>query len=280
MTPISVVILTKNEEAFIERCIRSVTWADEVLVVDSGSTDRTRELAQSLGARVYDQPWLGWPGQRNKGTSIAKNDWVLFVEADEIVTPELAVSIQQAFSGSINPKDGYSLDRRGDFLGLLLPNESRASKRLNFVRLFNREYSAYDSEMLTHEEVRFPGQAIPLKGVLLHWRGYQMNDYFGVFNRYATLEAQMLDAKGRRASGLSILIMPILRFGWSYVVKGGWRLGTRGLIHSMLKGASEYMRYAKLWEMQNVSPALDPPATIYPGQTQQVSSKPRPDAKS
>lgn len=263
MTPISVIILTQNEEAFIGRCIRSVTWADEVLVVDSGSTDQTKELAQSLGARVYNQPWLGWPGQRNKGTTLAKNDWVFFVEADEIVTPELAASIQQAFSGSVNPQDGYALDRRGDFLGVLLPNESRASKRLNFVRLFNRKHSAYDPDMLAHEEVRFPGKAIPLEGILLHWRGYGMNDYFGVFNRYATLEAQMLEGKGRRASGLAILIMPILRFGWSYVVKGGWRLGTRGLIHSMLKGTSEYMRYTKLWEMQHVSPTLDPPVTIY-----------------
>ena len=263
MIPISVIILAKNEETYIARCISSIYWADEILVVDSGSTDKTRELAASLGATVYQQAWLGWPEQRNKGTSLAKHDWVFFLEADEIVSAELARSIQQAFTGSVDERDGYSLDRRGDFLGILLPNEARASKKLNFVRIFNKKHSAYDSAMLVHEEVRFPGKAVALSGVLLHWRGYQMDDYFSVFNRYATLEAQMLDQKGRRARGVTILIMPLLRFGWSYLVKGGWRLGTRGLIHSMLKATSEYMRYAKLWEAQNVTQSIHPSADIY-----------------
>ena len=90
MPGLTVIILTLNEEEFIERCIHSVRWADEVLVVDSNSTDRTREIATSLGARVYEQKWLGWSGQHNKGMEIAKNDWVMFLECDEIVTPQLA----------------------------------------------------------------------------------------------------------------------------------------------------------------------------------------------
>lgn len=263
MIPISVIVLTKNEEEFIERCIRSVLWADEVVVLDSGSTDRTREIATSLGANVYEQEWLGWSAQRSKAIVLARNDWVLVVECDEIVTQELAKSIQETMSSSVDPRDGYSVDRRGDFLGILLPNESRPSKRHNFVRLFNRLYSAYDPTMKVHEEVRFPGKAIPLQGVLLHWRGYVMNEYISVFNRYATVEAEVLHEKGFRAHGLIIILRPLLRFLWCYVARGGFRLGTRGLIHAMLKATNEYIRYAKLWEMQNVQRTLHPPIHIY-----------------
>src|SRR3712207_2013002 len=102
MIAISAIILTKNEEQFIERCIRSVHWADEVLVIDSCSTDRTREIAASLGANVYEQEWLGWSGQRNKAASLGENDWVFFIECDEIVTPELARSIEDAMNGPVD----------------------------------------------------------------------------------------------------------------------------------------------------------------------------------
>jgi (heptosyl)LPS beta-1,4-glucosyltransferase len=263
MPALTVTVLTKNEEQFIERCLRSVGWADEMLVLDSGSSDRTREIAASLGANVYEQEWLGYSQQRNKATSLAKHDWVFFVEGDEIVTPELARSIQEVMSGPMDERDGYSVDRRGDFLGLLLPNMSNARKRRNFVRLFNRRYSAYDPAMRVHEEVRFPGEAIPLRGVLIHWRAYTMDEYITVFNRYATVEAEVLNEKGRRANGYRIFLWPILRFLWNYVARGGARLGTRGLIHAMLQATSEFIRYAKLWEMQNAPRMLHPPAHIY-----------------
>ncbi len=263
MPALTVTVLTKNEEQFIERCLRSVGWADEMLVLDSGSSDRTREIAASLGANVYEQEWLGYSQQRNKATSLAKHDWVFFVEGDEIVTPELARSIQEVMSGPMDERDGYSVDRRGDFLGLLLPNMSNAHKRRNFVRLFNRRYSTYDPAMRVHEEVRFPGESIPLRGILIHWRAYTMDEYITVFNRYATVEAEILNEKGCRANGFRIFLWPILRFSWNYVARGGARLGTRGLIHAMLQATSEFVRYAKLWEMQNAPRMLHPPAHIY-----------------
>ena len=263
MPALTVIILTKNEEQFIERCIRSVSWADEVLVLDSGSSDKTQEVAASLGANVYEQKWLGWPAQRSKAASLAKNDWVFFVEADEIVTPELAHSVQEIMSGPVEDRNVYSVDRRGDFYGLLLPNMSNARRRRNFVRLFNKHCSAYDATMRIHEEVRFSGKAIPLRGVLIHWRAFMMDEYITAFNRYATAEAEMLNDKGHRATGSRIFFRPILRFLWNYVAKGGARLGTRGLIHAMLQATSEFIRYAKLWEMQNARRTLHPPSHIY-----------------
>lgn len=264
MVLISAVIVTKNEELFIERCVRSVLWADEVLILDSGSTDRTMEIARSLGANVYEHEWLGWGAQVQKAISLAKNDWVLVLDCDEIVTPQLAESIEQAMSGKVDERDGYSLDRRGDFLGILLPNIDRQSNRRKFVRLFNRRYSAYDLTMKIHHKVSYPGKAIPLEGVLLHWRGQGIGDLITSFNKDATLEAQMLNDKGYRATGLIIFLRPILRFLWCYFAKGGVFLGARGLSHSVMKATSEYIRYAKLWELQNTKQAIHPSVDIYP----------------
>jgi glycosyltransferase involved in cell wall biosynthesis len=263
MPALSVVILAKNEEQFIERCIRSVQWADEVFVLDSGSVDRTREIAASLGANVYEQEWLGWSAQRNKAMSLAKNDWVFFLDCDEIVTPELAHSIKEVLSEPMDERDAYSMDRQGDFLGILLPNMSRPSNKRNFVRIFNRRYSKYDLTMKVHETVLYPGKSIPLEGVLLHWRGYTMDEYIVVGNRYATVEAEVLYDKGYRANGFVIFLRPILRFLWCYIARGGVRLGTRGVIHAMLQATNEYVRYAKLWEMQNAARTSHPPAHIY-----------------
>jgi (heptosyl)LPS beta-1,4-glucosyltransferase len=268
MLPISVIILTKNEEALIERCIKSASWANEILVLDSGSTDRTREIALSLGARVYEQSWLGWSQQRNKAISLAKNDWVFILEADEIVTAELMQSIQSVMSKP-NNEDAFAIDRPGDFMGVLLPNYSSHKKKLCLVRLFNRRFSAYDVNMRVHEEVLFPGKVTLLKGTLLHWRGYMMDEYINSVNKYTTIESEVLDAAGVKGSALLIVVRPFLRFVWCYVLHGGFRLGIRGLIHAMLAASTEYIRYAKLWELQSAPRVLHPPKHIYMEQTKE-----------
>jgi (heptosyl)LPS beta-1,4-glucosyltransferase len=263
MTPLSVIICTKNEELFVERCIQSVLWADEVVVLDSGSTDNTVELARNLGAKVYFQEWAGWSKQHNDAIALASHDWVLYLDCDEIVTPELAKSINSVMSEDPDDDDGFSVSRRGDFLGLLLPNVSRPEKVRRFVRIFNRKKSNYDPSMAVHEEVDVPGKRILLNGELLHWRGYVMDEYVTVFNRYATIEAKVLDDEGVKIAGSMILIRPILRFLWLYVWKRECLLGTRGLIHSLLKTTQEYIRYAKLWEMQNAPRTIHPPTDVY-----------------
>lgn len=263
MIPLSVVILTKNEEQFIERCLDSVRWADEVLVLDSGSTDQTKEIAKNLGAKVYEQKWLGWTLQHNKAIELSKHDWILTLDCDEILTPELASSIQAVLGGSMDERDGYSMSRRGDFYDVLLPDSSPRHRRLNFIRLFNRKYSEYDPKLKVHEEVRVQGKAIPLQGYLIHWRGNLLDEYINSANRYASLEAEVLDEKGVKATWLMIVLRPILRFIWCYLIHRECLLGTKGLIHSLLAANREYIRYAKLWEMQNVSRTIHPPTHIY-----------------
>lgn len=262
-TPVSAVILTKNEAAFIGRCVRSCHWADEVVVLDSGSTDDTREIARSCGAVVFEREWHGWAKQRNMAISLASNDWVFYLDADEIVTPELGESVRKAMHEVLHDDDGFYFDRRGDFLGILLPNVSRSRNKKGFIRLFNRKCNAFDESMTVHEECHIKGRALPLNGALLHWRGYTMEDYFPLFNRYATLEAAALRQHGIRATPFSLVSRPVLRFLWLYIYKQEFRLGTRGLIHSLLKATSEFMRYAKLWEMDHAVLQQDPPVEIY-----------------
>jgi glycosyltransferase involved in cell wall biosynthesis len=260
---VSAVILTKNEERHIERCMCSVAFADEIVVVDSGSTDATVEIARRCGARVVEQEWLGYSAQRNAGAAAATHDWVLWVDADEVVSGPLARSVEAALRAPMDPLDGYVVERRNDFLGVLLPNEARARKRRGFVRMYHRRHSHYEPRQLVHEEVRVPGRLRPLDGLLLHWRGQTFLSIARVFVGYAELESEALEREGRRASWLSILGRPFARFVWVYLLKGYWRVGTRGLMYAMLKANSELLREGRLWERQNLDgPVLDPPLNL------------------
>ena len=248
---LSVVVLAKDEAPYIQRCVRSAApVADEVVVLDSGSTDGTQDLARAAGARVEHQDWLGYAAQRNAAADRATHDWIFQLDADEVITRELADSIQRLLAAGPDPRAGYTVQRRNDFLGTLLPQESRASRQRAFVRLYHRGASGYDPAELVHEEVRVPGPTTPLDGLLLHWRGETIDHIAAGFNRYATLEAEQLAQAGVRATQGLILGRSVLRFLWVYVWKRAFRLGPRGLIYAMLKAYSEYLRYAKLWERQ------------------------------
>lgn len=260
---VSAVILTRNEEALIERCLRNVRdVVDDIVVVDSCSTDRTREIATRLGARVVEQPWLGWLRQRALGIQLAQYDWVLILEADEIVTPLLAASIRHALTSPMDPGDGYAIDRRDDFLGALLPSMRRRKKRQNFVRLFNRTRSAYDPALKIHDEVRVPGRTYQLDGILIHWRGFTIVEQVARYTHYAPLEADVMEARGDRVGIASLIWRPFLRFGWCYVICGGFRLGARGFAHALMVASSEYLRFAAVWERQHAPATLHPSAEV------------------
>jgi len=246
--PVSVVVCTLNEESVIERCLASVSWADERLVVDSGSTDATRECAERAGARWVEQPWLGFSAQKNFGARLARNDWILSLDADEVVSPQLERSLRAVTGAPMDPRAGYAVDRRGDFQGVLVPNGARRSKRRRLVRLYNRRFSAWDETMAVHEVVRCPGSVHQLSGPLLHWNDLSLDELFSLFNRYASVEANDLYDRGVRAGALSVMVRPVLRFGWHYILRGEFLLGGRGVVHSAVKAASDLMRYAKLWE--------------------------------
>lgn len=258
--PLTIAILTKNEELLIERAIRSCAWADEVLVLDSGSTDRTCEIAAREGARVVQQPWLGWRGQHQKAVDLARNDWVMKIDADEIITAELARSIDAALSASPDPRDGFALDRAEEFLGEFIPNPRRNSMKLSFVRVFNRRYSQWDPEVLIHERVKVPGDIHMLSGQLLHWRNPTFHRMVETYNANADVEARMLVKRYPEGPPfLLILGKPIARFGWVYFLRGGWRGGMRGFLYAGTRAMAEFMSLTKAWELAHAKPRLHPP---------------------
>jgi glycosyltransferase involved in cell wall biosynthesis len=254
---VSVVILTRNEERFIARAIRSVGWASEVVVLDSGSTDRTVDLAVAMGAKVHRQDWLGWRRQHEAAAALARHDWVFSMDADEIVTRRLGEAIVAVLSADPDPRDGYVLERREEFLGTLMPNMRRPAKRKAFVRLYNRQFGRYDPELQIHEQVRCPGRLIPLEGALLHWRNYSIGRQADTLNSNADIEARMAVSAGK-VSRLALALKPFARFCWLYIWCGNWRFGTKGYVWSMLHANAEFLRQAKAWEITSIAPALDP----------------------
>jgi (heptosyl)LPS beta-1,4-glucosyltransferase len=262
VTAVSAIVLTLNEEALIGRCLDSLAFLDEVVVVDSGSADRTREIAAGRGAKVVGQEWLGWVPQRQAGIAAARNDWVMVVEADEVVTPRLRAAIERVAAGPMDPRDAYSVDRRGEFLGVLLPNEARRRNIVTFARLFHREHSHYDPGALVHERVVYPGEVHLLDGVLLHWRGVDLHGQIEALNRYATVEADVLDGAGVAPKPWKLVVMPLLRFVWLYVVKREYRLGVPGLMHAQVRAIADFTRHAKHWERHHADRDAPPPADV------------------
>jgi (heptosyl)LPS beta-1,4-glucosyltransferase len=258
--PLTIAILTKNEEVLIERAIRSSSWADEVLVLDSGSTDRTCEIATRAGARVIEQPWLGWRGQHQKAVDIASHDWVMKIDADEIFTPQLAASIQAVLSAEPDPHDGFVVDRLDEFMGVLVPNSRRKSRRQTFVRLFNRRFSQWDPDVLIHERVKVAGANRMLDGPLLHWRNASFSRMVETYNNNADVEARIiLEEHPEGPSLLTVIFKPFLRFGWCYFVRGAWRIGMRGYLRSVCMAMGEFLTLAKAWEQKHAKPQIDPP---------------------
>lgn len=242
--------------------MNSVVWADEILVVDSCSIDKTRERASASGAVVIEQPWLGWGPQRNLGAHEAKNDWVFFLEADEIVDAELARSIQQVLASNPDPGVGFCPIRRDEFLGEIMPDIRRGARQNRFVRLYNKRHSQWDETMLVHEEVRCPRGTRPLAGKLIHWRNYSIGQQMDTLNRNAALEAQekVRDADFRLRH---LYVKPLLRFLWVFVWKQNFRKGSKGFIWAGMNATAEFLRQSKTWEALHAPPVPHPPQ--YPG---------------
>jgi glycosyltransferase involved in cell wall biosynthesis len=256
---LTIAILTKNEELLIERAIRSASWAAEVLVVDSGSTDRTCELATKLGARVVHQPWLGWRAQYQRAVDLATNEWVMKFDADEVISTELAASIQRALADEPDPQDGFVVERIDEFMGRLVPSTARRKRRDTFVRIFNRRYSAWDPDKPIHEQAKITGRFRRLSGPLLHWRNASLSRIFETYNANADVESRViLKRYPNGPSLLMIAIKPMLRFGWSYFACGHWRYGALGFIRSAMQSVGEFISLAKAWEQRHAQSDIQP----------------------
>jgi glycosyltransferase involved in cell wall biosynthesis len=246
---LSVAIITLNEEANLPRTLASVAWADEIVIVDSGSTDATRAIAQSYQARFVTEPWRGFAGQKNFALSLATSDWVLSLDADESVTPELAAAIQKILAAP-SFETAYAIPRRNYFLGRWIRRGGYYPDAK--LRLLPRGQATFQ-ESLVHETAAFAGRIETLDGDLLHHAYPTLAGYLEHMQRYSTLGAGMAAARGRTGRGLlsfldGVLLNPLVTFVYNYIVRGGFLDGREGLLLHLYHSVYVSWKYAKAWE--------------------------------
>lgn len=242
---ISVCVIARNEEDRLGDCLRSVRWCDEVIVVDSHSTDRTREVAREAGARVIERDWPGHVAQKEFAIREARHDWVLCIDADERVTPDLAAEIEARRQAGLDAA-GYRLPRSSNYLGSWIRHGSWVPDRK--LRLFDRRRGRWGGRD-PHDRVEVDGDVVDLDGTLEHYPYRDLADHLRTIDRYSTTMAENLHRDGRRAGLHDILLRPALRFLVFYLVKRGFLDGWRGLLLAVLAAHYVRLRYLKLWAL-------------------------------
>jgi glycosyltransferase involved in cell wall biosynthesis len=240
--PITVVIATLNEAPRLGATIEAVGWADEVIVADAGSTDATIDVARSAGARVLTIAGSTIGGQRNAAIAGARNPWILALDADEVVTPELKESLARVASGPFRSGVAYRVRSRNWHLGTELRHGpwGRDWK----VRVFSSDqrYTAHR----VHERLQNLENVEPLAGDLLHYPYRDLPHHVMKIAKYSRWAADDLQARGRRTTPVDILIRPFWRFVRDYLVFGGWRDGRAGFVVSVVSAFSVFCKYATL----------------------------------
>jgi len=240
---ISVVIITKNEEANIERCLRSVDWADEIIVLDSGSTDRTVEISRELGARVsLTADWPGFGPQKNRALDQATGDWVLSLDADERVTLELREEIMAIVSGNAE-FDAYAIPRLSSYCGQFMRHSGWWPDYV--TRLFRRGKARF-SDDLVHEKLIAGGRTGRLKSHLVHFAFEDFEEVLRKVDQYSTASARMLFARGRTGSLSKAVFHAFWTFFRTYVLRAGFLDGSHGFMLAVSNAEGTFYRYAKL----------------------------------
>ena len=240
---LSVVIITKNEAAHIADCLDSVAFADEIIVLDSGSTDATRELARALGARVeVNAEWPGFGLQKNRALDLATGDWVLSLDADERVPPELAEEIQRVLADPA--ADGYRVARLSNFCGRWMRHSGWWPDHV--LRLFRRESGRFSDDVV-HEHVELDGRVATLRGHLLHYPYASLELFIDKINRYSTDAALKAHARGHRTTVVGPFGHGFWTFVRHYVLRRGFLDGWQGLILAGMAATGSFYRYAKLF---------------------------------
>lgn len=264
MGTVTAIVLALNEADLIARCIHGLKWADEILVVDSGSTDNTERIAVAEGARFEKQSWLGWTGQHNAAAALATHDWVFFVDADEFADEKLQQAVRHTVDRNPPKANGYAVDRREEYLGALLGQAQRRTKMMSRVRLYNRTVSEWDIRLSVHERVVFSGQRILLQGRLYHWRRETLEQRIERMTAYSKLEADIFHAEGRSASIVRMLVQPAMRFVWLFFLKRDFLRGKRGLSHSAMRAFADVLRASFLLEREIGPTPKHPPVYVEP----------------
>ncbi len=249
MTRLSAVVITKNEESNIRRCLESVKFADEIIVIDSNSTDKTKEIAEKIGAKVFTIPWQGFGPAKQEGVNLSSGEWILSIDADEEVPADLAREIENRISSS-NGVSAFYLKRKTLFLGRWILHSGWYPGYV--LRLFQKKDGNFDNAIV-HEKVETKGRVGNLENDLLHYSYPDLETYFSKFNRYTKLGAEEAFNAGKKAGWFDIIIKPPVSFLKHYIVRQGFRDGLEGFILSVLSAVSVLVKYAKLYTMQKRS---------------------------
>ena len=240
------VVITKNEEANIQDCLRSVQWANELIVVDAESCDKTVKLARACGAKVSVRPWPGFGLQKNFGMAQASSDWILILDADERVTEELGGEVRTCI-GQWRPGApvAYRIPRRNFFYGAWVRGSGVYPDYQ--VRLFRRGIAQYN-DVAVHENLIVNGEIGTLAGHLDHYTERRIQDHFKKFGLYTTLAAQEKAKRVKTVRWVDLILRPLVVLVKTYLLKQGYRDGVRGLIVCVFASMYTFVKYAKLWD--------------------------------
>lgn len=246
MPKISVTVITRNEADDIGDALRSVAWADEIVVVDSESTDETVAIAKGYTDRVVTRPWPGYVAQKNYAASIASHDWILSLDADERVTPALATELKTLVANE-PPHAAFRVPRVTWHLNRWIRTTDWYPDRQ--YRLYDRRRARWTGRHV-HEDLAVEGSVGTLREELQHFAYRDISDHLETIDRYAAYAARQMQEDGRRAGFFEIAVHPPLAFLRNYVLRGGFRDGTTGLVISALNSYYVLVKFAKLWELQ------------------------------
>ena len=243
-TGLSACIITYNEADRIDDCVRSVGFCDEVIVVDSHSTDATRELAVARGARVIERDWPGYRSQKQFAVAAAHNDWVLCLDADERVSDELRAEIESWRQRGFGEFAGWSVPRITEYFGRFLRHGNAYPDRL--IRLFDRRRGGWVGREI-HENTRVQGPVGILKCHLEHYAYRSLTDHLSRMQRYADLMGQSLYESGKRCGLAKVLLNPQWRFLRGYLLRLGFLDGWRGLVFALVESSYVRRKYLSLY---------------------------------
>jgi len=249
---ISASIIVRNEETNIAEVCQTIAWADEIVIVDSDSTDRTVAIARRYTDKVFNREFRGYKDKHEFADAQTTGDWIFWIDADERVTPELREAIEKLRQRDPSTlPDGFRIARSTQYLGRWIKHSGWYPDYQ--MRLYRKAASYWDG-VSPHETARVEGRVETLPGEFLHYTKRNLSEHHRVLDEYTTLAAEYHAKKNRRVRAIDLFVLPIAAFIRTYVFKQGFRDGVPGLIIAMFTAYSVFLKFAKVWETKNVQP--------------------------
>jgi glycosyltransferase involved in cell wall biosynthesis len=247
---ISSIVITYNEEENIRECLESLKWTDEIIVVDSNSTDRTLEIAKEFTGKITEVNELTFGEKKNLGIDSAKGEWILWLDADERITPELQEEITKLLKNKPEV-DAFEINRKSYFISKFIKHCGWYPDHT--IRLFKRTAGIRFDTSHVHEKVNYKGKVKRLKSEIVHYTDRDFEHYMNKLNSYTTLSAKDLFAKGKNTSVIDIIFRPVFTFFKMYFLKLGFLDGFIGLVLCTLSGVHVFFKYSKLYYLNKRS---------------------------